>query len=479
MLRRTHVRRWAGILVLSGIISSCSVADSLYVEPAAIRAAAYQQPQVPPLCNTSLGSYALPKTFLKFTLGLDAAGKPDLSGPDEVRRSDNTLVFCLDHIADPMSDDEIRVIKSSGQVDPSYANEDAAAKTKLDAYKSQFQAGATIQPGEKAYGTQLLQWVVSNTVNQSEKIAKALVRTAFIALTGNPGFSPVSRTLGGRSGKAASLAILEYDPFDPGRSAEVNQRLTKLGFCVVLEKFTFDTRQRLVDEYCDAPVAQPSPFGAAYDYYRAAPPPRIRGIAYRPRIGYELAIYRKPDPRGRGSWRLWKQQKVRLENISPVVSVGVTRSVFAARRIALQFDKGVLQAMCLVKTSELQSAVEVPYEIAKSIVALPTEVFEVKIGNINDNIALLQAEDALIKAQKDYLDFLGDQARMDIIESNKRQPVPLDPATDKIPQKFNPATMPSSSVATLAALNSGVLSDICAKAPTVISDSNKLGVPSP
>jgi hypothetical protein len=443
---------------LVGLIGACSVADSLHVDPAGMRTASFASSASAPLCKTSLGSYSLPKTFLKVVVLRGANDVPQLGPITEIRRADSSLTFCLDHLADPLADDEIRVIKSSGQVDPSYGSTGVGV------------AGQFTGTEAGAYGSQLLRWVVSNTVDQSEYIAKVLIRTAFIALSGKPDFTPLEQR-SGRAGELPNLAILEYDPFDLERSASINQRLRPLGFCLVLENFTFDTHRMTVDQYCNEPRVIQTAFGEAYTAYQSGPPPRIGGIAYRPRVAYGLSIYQKAN--SRGHWRLFKQQKITLENISPVVSIGITRSMFAARRIALMFDMGVLKSMCLVKTSELQSAVQVPYEIAKSLIVLPTQVFEVKIGNVNENISLLQAENGLIQAQQDQLDLLNDQTNKTFTSKTPKDAEQLS----NIPNPLAASTVPvpRSAFASLSELQSSVLTQICANAPSVLVPGDRTG----
>jgi len=463
----SHRVRLAVVLGAAALAGACSVADSLHVDPAGIQASAYS-PAVPALCRSALGAYALPTSFLKVTVELvnGATGQTRIT-PTQVVRADKSLTFCLDHIADPLADDDIRIIKSAGQLDPSYTNRIASQFAAKDGSKD---ANKDVN---KDYGSQLLQWVVSNTVDQSEYIARVLVRTAFIALSGKSNFTPLGREGRGDEAKTPPpiIASFEYDPFDPERSAQHNQTLRGLGYCLVLEGFTFDTRRMTVEQYCSAPRYVRSAFDEAYARYKSGPPPRITGIAYRPRISYALSIYTQDDPKRRGGWRLSQQHRIPLENISPIVSIGLTRSIFAARRVALKFNMGALEAMCLVKTSELQSAVNVPYEIAKSIIALPTQVFEVKIGNISDNIELLSAERNVIAAQQQYLDFLANPTMTGAPSSGAKNGVSPDPAIpnpipDKDSDKF---PVKPSTVATLASLESSVLNDICKNAPSVIT----------
>lgn len=467
MLALVYQWRVAAVLCAAAV-TACTVADSLHVDPAAISATAYS-PAVPTLCQSSLGSYALPKSFLKVVVERIGEGPPQIAAPTTIVRADKSLVFCLDHIVDPLADDEIRIIKSSGQMDPSYAKDETPTQGEL--VGSQYLVGTEIK-NNKDYGSQLLQWVVSNTVDQSEYIAKVLVRTAFIALSGKSGFTPLSRELPakGDTPPKSIVVAFEYDPFDPEQSAIHNARLRELGYCIVLESFTFDTRRMTPEQYCSAPRYESFPFDEAYARYRSGPPPRVAGIAYRPRINYALSIYKNDNPKGRGRWRLDRQQRVAFENIAPIVSIGLNRSIFAARRVALKFNLGTLEAMCLVKTSELLSAVQVPYEIAKSIVALPTQIFEVKIGNIKDNIDLLNAEKAVVTAQAEYLEYLSDVSKKTAAEAADTAS-PLE--ANKLPKPAQAITTLGFQQATTESLQSSVLKQICRSAPSAI------GVPPP
>src|SRR5260370_11066505 len=114
--------RWRLAVVLSAAtaVGASSVADSLHLDPAGIHASAFS-PAVPTLCRSALGSYALPKTFLKVIVQRTGEGPPELLAPTTVITADKSLTFCLDHIADPLADDEIRIIKASGQLDESGA----------------------------------------------------------------------------------------------------------------------------------------------------------------------------------------------------------------------------------------------------------------------------------------------------------------------------------------------------------------------
>jgi hypothetical protein len=97
---------------------------------------------------------------------------------------------------------------------------------------------------------------------------------------------------------------------------------------------------------------------------------------------------------------------MKLENISPVISLGVERAIFAARRTALLFDRGTLVGWCVSKSSELLAAMDIPLEVVRSIVALPTAILQVRIDEVTRSNDLVAAERDLISLQRQYLAFL-------------------------------------------------------------------------
>lgn len=451
---------------LALLTAGCSsVADSTLVHPASMESMAYA-PNVPTLCRSSLGSYTLPKTYLKVTVWREGDKTLPNLQVEELRRADPRLVFCLDHMSDPMAEDQIRVIKASGQVDNTYTH-DADGKAVSD----------SVGPSSASvggYGTQFLQWVVSTSLDQSEYIFKTLVRAAFVALSKNPNFTT---TTGARklstdsAGNNTILAVLEYDPFDTVSAARVNSRLRDFGYCLVLDGFTYDGSFTSHGRYCHTPQAAPieTPVYKAYvQLQQEPPPPVVNGIAYRPRAAYGLAIYQKNDPYGRGVWALKEMRTVRLENISPVVSVGVSRSVFAQRRIVLNFEDGVLKNMCLQKTSELQSAVTIPYVIVQSIVALPSQAIALEIDSYNANSQLVDIETQILQTQQAQIQAISGDNK-DRSNKGKAAATLPDASVFASPNALTDvATLKTDAIFTDPKNKNAVLERICQKAPTVI-----------
>jgi hypothetical protein len=332
-------------------------------------------------CNSQLGSYALPKNFMRVQVHrvtTNSVTEFVLSSLDTLSRGDSRHTFCLDYLASAFAQDRVIVKKSGGS------------------------------------GTQLLQVVASKTVDQSAVIIRRFIQTAFVAI-GNFGF----RKLGTSEEKQAEpVADLEFDPFDQVQSAYANDTLRKYGFCLVLEEYTFGRDPMKLDSrggppahtYCRDPLAvavHPTPFAAIYaDLDKTEVPPVESGIVYRPRSSYQLHIYGKDDPKGPEYWKLRVSQPVFLVNLSPVLAIRVDRNIFATKRIALKLEDGVLRNVCIFKTSELLEAIEIPLEVVKAVVRLPTQVIQVQYNQIKNETTLLTAETALINEQKKYIALL-------------------------------------------------------------------------
>jgi len=372
------LRKISSIACLVSALLGCAIADSTLVDISATDASIGVQ------CNSRLGSYALPKSYVHVVVvQTDAGSAPQLAFTDPnfsfeiVHRPDPVLTFCLDYLASAFANDDIQVTK----------------------YKTPTsQASATPQ-----VSSQFLASALVNTTDQSAQIIRALVRAAFVVTSGDANF--------GRDVKFDPnqniLADLEYDPFDVRESARVNTRLAQLGLCLILEGFTFDTRSASVEQYCTSPgIAQSHPPRVAELYAAASQQPvtpHTASILYRPRQSYRLSVYKRVGSPARKSWTLGRTSTVNLENLSPVISVGLSRAMFAGRRAALIFDQGVLKTACVSKTSELEGFVTIPLEISRSVVDLPTRIMQVRINQAAKSTELVKAETTLLQVQRAHL----------------------------------------------------------------------------
>jgi hypothetical protein len=359
-------------------------------------------------CRSTLGSYSLPKTVLNFVI-TKATDQPYhvLQGVNFVRVPDNQHTFCLDHLRSPLASDEVRVFKNR------------ITTTESDSATIKSPAGVVL--GKKRTvssvaqtSTPFLQLIASKAVDHTAGIIRRFIRTAFVLLTNKGGFNPGRSAVGTGTGSAIVVADFTVDPFDHQEMARVNDVVRKFGFCFVLEDYTFDRSQgsgASADRYCRAPgvtAAEMPPRAAAaiQELHYLAPKPTT-GIFYRPRASYRLSIYLNDDPGGRGRWRLGQIKNFTMENIMPIVSVGVDRAIFATRRTGLVFLDGALTNVCVSKGSEVESAIQIPLDVVYGIISLPSEMILAAVNDATTANSLLTAQRNLISAQNSYIKFLN------------------------------------------------------------------------
>ena len=131
--------------------------------------------------------------------------------------------------------------------------------------------------------------------------------------------------------------------------------------------------------------------------------PSTPGIIYRPRKAYLVNLFGKRDPKGLEPWLMIQSQQVAFENLSPVFSIGIDRALFAERRTAMIFDDGALKTVCTTKGSEILGFIEVPLEVVRSVVALPSQILKVDMDEVRNRTKLNQAQAEVLKLQDEIL----------------------------------------------------------------------------
>ena len=211
------------------------------------------------------------------------------------------------------------------------------------------------------------------------------------------------------NGDSADTAFSDdFDPADPVDAAAHNSGLKQYGLCMILGDGKVEIEHR--DTYCDDPLAYA--FRKGWKPSRATAERREgkagelvnyeRGLLYKPRISYVLYVFQKKDRKRHGGWKLAAQHTVRLANLSPMVSVGVHRTLFSTRNTALDFDRGALVNAAIDKRSELLGAVEIPLALMKTAVAIPTNVFKLRISQTTNLTELVAWETRLAQEEENY-----------------------------------------------------------------------------
>jgi hypothetical protein len=398
--------QFGGVAVLLLALTICSSCTQQVVESTSLYGAV-QHPVAGPYrtgCHTALGEYFLPKTFLRIEV-VKLGNQFILREVAERRRADNNLNFCLDYLASSFSNDQVLVKKSPPE-----------------------NATTTVSH------TQFLHLVASKAFDQTSFIIRRLIRAVFIGLGAIGARSFTKNELDA----AEVVRDLSFDPFDTNAIATVNQATAAkpIGLCFIVDGYTVG-RHVKPEQYCNNPTAYIRHVKVFADLYAAYESQKVSketiGILYRPRVPYSLLVYTRGDGKQSGNWLLRKVHAFHAENLSPLIAIRVDRAMFAKKKVALLFDEGTLTNVCLFKSSELNEAVEIPLEVVKSIVRLPTEIFQIQYDQIADSNNLLLAEKQLIQAQREQLELLdavtGNNAKE--LERQNRN-LTLDLATLKI-----------------------------------------------
>jgi len=358
-------------------MGACEITQSRIVsvdagDPVSAHIVKGEAPPVPglaPTCASTLGSYALPKAYLHVAVGASSTEAPVVT---DVRHPDQNFIFYLDHLASPLSKDEIGVLKSPAGV-PS-----------------------TSEPYSTNKKNEFLGAVLVNSTDQTIAIARALVRAAAT-------FATLRTAAEKMPGPATFGADLEFDPFDPSETAQANARLKELGYCVIVDGYTTPAREN-PGRYCNAPLRYngfANPVARAYAELEASPvDPQAPGVMYRPRIPYTVSIYRKDDPKGPGEWKLQITSVKELENLSPVLALQIDRTAFGGTRAAFIFEAGTLKNACLSKTSEINGFVDLPVEVVKSVVAVPGKLFSIRWDTLESQKKLMCAQQSVLQMRR-------------------------------------------------------------------------------
>lgn|GEM_PF-2050801 len=427
MSERTEKFKWSFALptVTALVLGGCAMVGSAptFVE----------EPGVTVGCHSTLGSYSLPKAVLRIQI---TKKKTDpfhvLQSIDVARVPDNQHTFCLDYLRSPTSSDQIRVLKNKIKAEQTTPAATIEFKTIAELRTAQKRVVKSVSQET----TPFLQLIASKAVDHTAGIIRRFIRAAFILLTNKGDFTSARSAFGSKFGTGDDLPIVvadfQIDPFDYREMARLNDAVRRYGFCFALEDYTFERSVYSADGYCRSPLKAASerpPFTAevVQAMHYVVPKP-VDGVYYRPRAAYRLSVYIKEDPNGRGVWRLGQLKNFQMENMMPILSVGVSRTIFATRRTGLVFDDGTLTNVCISKGSELEAAIEIPLDVVYGLIALPSETIRAAINDAATAKDLLVAQSRLVDAQNRYINFLNGS-----LKSTLTQP---ETAADKKPQSL-------------------------------------------
>jgi hypothetical protein len=130
---------------------------------------------------------------------------------------------------------------------------------------------------------------------------------------------------------------------------------------------------------------------------KPTPPTSRGGIYYRPALPYVITFKTRDESRARESIR--SAQTIYLPNAAPILSFDIYRPAFVKFIQTVEFENGMLKSFNLTKPSEAVGLINLPVELAKSIVSIPSELFKFRIETTQDEGGLLEAQRKLIEAR--------------------------------------------------------------------------------
>jgi hypothetical protein len=160
------------------------------------------------------------------------------------------------------------------------------------------------------------------------------------------------------------------------------------------------------------------PAGIAIHMNGKSPLPRLRevgnskekvqtsaGFFYRPLIPYSLVLSNALERRSK---------TVLLPNEAPIFIYNSRRSLFGTKSAQVVLQHGVITEVRTYKQSEVAGFIDIPLSLVRSVVALPSELVQLKVNYSNTNAALIKSQQATIDAllarlqsERKYLDALS------------------------------------------------------------------------
>lgn len=211
----------------------------------------------------------------------------------------------------------------------------------------------------------LLASVASSEVDQTGKVLEALADTAITAAKVAAGFPAAQVAPAGQDREYQFLV-------DPPSSAQTYTGIGGSSYNLTVE-----------------PIGTPCTTTSSC---LPAQGQTFPGVVYRRSIPYQIKVLS-------GS-AVVSDQLVSLPNHGPIGFAALKGSSFVTTNYDLRFEQGSLTSSDATRPSEALGAVQVPQNIVKSLVSLPTDLVQLKINTVGKEKELLEAQQALIKAQR-------------------------------------------------------------------------------
>jgi len=179
--------------------------------------------------------------------------------------------------------------------------------------------------------------------------------------------------------------------------------------------FRFGTSQ-LISIGCTPLLSEKCPL----DLSTNCGPDKTGGVFYRPALPYLLSIHSVAARANATNF----QSLLMAPNQAPVFAVAVHREPFVTVNTSVTFTNGYLASVDYTKPSQIEGFVNIPFELSKLAISLPTNLIQAKINLTSQDTALLKQQQQLVDQQSSLLtsvsNLVRNQARFDeFMRTNK------------------------------------------------------------
>ena len=313
-------------------------------------------------CHSALGHYFLPKAMLSVTATADPNAHTQTATWTQETHADRSQAFCLDYLASPTSIDIVTVERT-----------DEGLLTNVNA----------------------------NVEDRTPQIVQTLIGTAE-NLT-------IAAARGAQSGTLpVDTLTFQFDPFVWEELILAKSELRRFDLCIYVEGFSFPTEGMsaaqvlaAASRWCSLDAHKTPRYDPQIYAFASQPVPLAAmndGILYRPVATHRVVMMHRKN----GVWELYLTKHFEMPNASPVLVLGIARTMFAKRVTSVKFDQGTLTDIAIDKGSELEGFVKIPLAVAQAIVDIPAQIMSIRLSDVQSHAALIQAQGNLLNASIAY-----------------------------------------------------------------------------
>jgi hypothetical protein len=192
-----------------------------------------------------------------------------------------------------------------------------------------------------------------------------------------------------------------FDPSDTESIDEVNKKLCQLA-----------TAYRIVIKQVPAPSSKDPKATSKGGNPTADTEDLTDGLVYRSPVAYTIDLTKVMDEQVFPI----KSSQVMLPNKGPISVISMETGAFIATNYDIGFEDGLLTKLDTKRPSEVHSIVQVPLNLLREIIALPTDLIQLKLDYSTKDTSLLESQKKNVEAQENLRKALAEQKKS--VDSN-------------------------------------------------------------